>query len=47
MSGFVRVAPEGYATGATLRAWIERGIAAARLAKTTKPRAARKRGGKK
>ena len=37
MSGFVRVAPEGYRTGAALRKWVERGIAAARLAKA-KPR---------
>src|SRR5882762_7922441 len=44
MSGFVRVAPEGYRTGAALRKWVERGVAAARLAK---PRGARKRGGKK
>src|SRR5882672_10175119 len=45
MTGFVRVAPEGYRTGATLRTWVERGIAAARLAKTSaaKARAARKR----
>jgi TfoX/Sxy family transcriptional regulator of competence genes len=39
MSGFVRVAPEGYRTGATLRTWLERGIAAARQAKAcAKPR---------
>jgi len=47
MRGFVRVAADGYRTGVALRKWIERGIAAARLAKTAKPRAARKRGGKK
>jgi len=48
MSGFVRVAPEGYRTGAALRKWVERGVAAARLAKASaKPRGARKRGGKK
>jgi hypothetical protein len=35
MSGFVRVAPEGYRTGAALRKWVERGIAAARLAKAS------------
>lgn len=45
MSGFVRVAAEGYRTGAALRKWVERGVAAARLAKASaaKPRAARKR----
>jgi TfoX/Sxy family transcriptional regulator of competence genes len=45
MSGFVRVAVEGYRTDAALRIWVERGIAAARLAKasTPKPRGARKR----
>ena len=47
MTGFVRVAPEGYRTGAALKKWVERGIAAARLAKATKPRGARKRAGKK
>ena len=49
MSGFVRVAPEGYRTGAALRKWVERGIAAARLARASsaKPRGVRKRGGKK
>jgi hypothetical protein len=48
MTGFVRVAPEGYRTGAALRTWVERGIAAARLAKGSgaKPRGARKRRGK-
>ena len=35
MSGFVRVAPEGYRTGAALGKWVERGIAAARLAKAS------------
>jgi hypothetical protein len=35
MSGFVRVAPEGYRTGAALRKWVERGIAAAQLAKAS------------
>jgi TfoX/Sxy family transcriptional regulator of competence genes len=43
MSGFVRVAPEGYRTGAALRKWVERGIAAARAAKAKKPRGARKK----
>ena len=43
MTGFVRVAPEGYRTGAALRRWIERGIAAAALPKATKPRGARKK----
>ena len=46
MSGFIRVAAEGYRTGAALRKWVERGVAAARLAKASaaKPRGARKRG---
>jgi hypothetical protein len=45
MSGFVRVAAEGYRTGAALRKWVERGVAAARQAKAsaTKPRGARKK----
>jgi len=43
MTGFVRVAPEGYRTGAALRTWVERGIAAARLKASAKPRGARKR----
>jgi len=44
MTGFVRVAPEGYRTGAALRTWVERGIAAARLkTSAAKPRGARKR----
>jgi len=43
MTGFVRVAPEGYRTGAGLRTWGERGVAAARLVKAAKPRAARKK----
>jgi TfoX/Sxy family transcriptional regulator of competence genes len=47
MRGFVRVAADGYRTSVALRTWVERGIAAARLARTAKPRAARKRGGKK
>jgi hypothetical protein len=36
MTGFVRVAPEGYRTGAALKKWIERGIAAARAAKVSR-----------
>ena len=45
MSGFVRVATEGYRTGAALRKWVERGVAAAHRAKASaaKPRGARKR----
>ena len=49
MSGFVRIAPEGYRTAAALRTWIERGIkaGAARRPKRrpagTAKRAARKR----
>ena len=44
MTGFVRVAPDGYRTEAALRKWVERGIAAAAEAKG-KPKAkkARKR----
>jgi hypothetical protein len=38
MTGFVRVDPEGYRTRAALAKWIERGVAAARVAKTKKPR---------
>ena len=40
MTGFIRVSPDGYRTGATLKAWIERGIAAANAAKASggKPR---------
>ena len=41
MTGFVRVAPEGYATAAGLRKWVARGIAAAQQAKQ-KPRRAKK-----
>ena len=41
MTGFVRVAPEGYRTAATLRKWIEHGVAAAASAKE-KPKTARK-----
>jgi len=33
MTGFVRVAPDGYRTTATLKKWVERGIAAAAAAK--------------
>lgn len=33
MTGFVRVAPEGYGTAAALKKWVERGIAAAASAK--------------
>jgi hypothetical protein len=40
MTGFVRVAPEGYRTDAALRTWIERGLAgvAARPAKSSRTR---------
>jgi hypothetical protein len=38
MTGFVRVAAEGYRTGAALRKWIERGVTAASAAKAAKPR---------
>jgi len=40
MTGFVRVAPEGYATAAALRKWVERGTAAAQQAKQ-KPKKAK------
>lgn len=33
MRGFVRVAPEGYRTTASLSAWVERGVAAAASAR--------------
>jgi hypothetical protein len=39
--GFVRVAPEGYRTAAALKKWIERGVAAAGLAKARKKPARR------
>ncbi|MBV8537688.1 MAG: TfoX/Sxy family protein [Alphaproteobacteria bacterium] len=38
MSGFVRVAAEGYRSDAALRAWIERGIAAAARRAALSPR---------
>jgi hypothetical protein len=38
MTGFVRVAAEGYRTGAALEKWIERGVTAASAAKAAKPR---------
>jgi TfoX/Sxy family transcriptional regulator of competence genes len=52
MTGFVRVAPEGYRTDAALRTWIERGLegVAARPAKSSRARPRRqapKRGKKK
>ena len=45
MTGFVRVAPEGYRTGAALKKWVERGIAAASAAKA-KPKARKKKSAK-
>jgi hypothetical protein len=33
MTGFIRIAPEGYRTASALRKWIERGVAAASAAK--------------
>src|SRR6185369_2252316 len=42
MTGFVRVAPEGYRTSAALKRWLERGIAAASAAKAGKPKASNK-----
>jgi hypothetical protein len=52
MTGFVRVAPEGYRADAALRKWIERGVdaVAARPAKASRGKArpaAPKRSGKK
>jgi TfoX/Sxy family transcriptional regulator of competence genes len=46
MTGFVRVAPEGYRTGAALKKWIERGIdgVAAHKAKPARTRPRRKAG---
>ena len=38
MTGFVRVAAEGYRTGVALRNWIERGVTDASAAKAAKPR---------
>ena len=43
MTGFVRVAPEGYGTAAGLRKWVERGIAAAASAKDKPKKKAPKR----
>lgn len=44
VKGFVRVHPEGYRTAASLRTWIERGVAAAGIAaKNKKPRPGGKR----
>ena len=42
MTGFVRVAPEGYRTESSLKKWVERGLAAAatRPAAKKKPRKA-------
>jgi TfoX/Sxy family transcriptional regulator of competence genes len=40
MSGFVRVAADGYRTDAALRAWVERGIAAAAARATAAKRTA-------
>jgi TfoX/Sxy family transcriptional regulator of competence genes len=45
MTGFVRVAPDGYRTAAALRKWIERGLAAAASAKQ-KPKKTKRRGRK-
>jgi len=36
MTGFVRVAPEGYRNALALKKWVERGIAAASAAKASK-----------
>jgi TfoX/Sxy family transcriptional regulator of competence genes len=39
MTGFVRVAPDGYRTEADLRRWIERGVAAVAARSAKSPRA--------
>jgi hypothetical protein len=41
MTGFVRVAAEGYRTGAGLRKWVERGVTAASAAKPRKKKSSR------
>jgi hypothetical protein len=38
MTGFIRVTPEGYRTEASLKKWIERGLAAAATRPATKPK---------
>jgi len=43
MTGFVRVAPDGYRTDAALKKWVERGIEAV-AARAAKPARARPRG---
>jgi hypothetical protein len=43
VTGFVRVAPEGYRTAAMLQKWIERGLAAA-TARSAIPSAGKRRG---
>jgi hypothetical protein len=43
MSGFVRVAPEGYRTAAMLKNWVQRGLDAA-TARLTKPSGAKRLG---
>lgn len=45
MTGFVRIAPEGYRTPAALAKWIERGIAAAQLKKASPAKSRRSRAG--
>ena len=41
MTGFVRVAAEGYRTEAGLKKWVERGLTAAATPPDTKPKASR------
>jgi len=41
MTGFIRVAPEGYRTELSLKKWIERGLTAAASRPTTKPKKSR------
>ena len=38
MTGFIRVAAEGYRTEAALKKWVERGLAAAATRPDTKPK---------
>jgi TfoX/Sxy family transcriptional regulator of competence genes len=43
MTGFIRVAAEGYRTEAALMKWVERGLAAAATRPDTKPKGTNKR----
>jgi hypothetical protein len=41
MTGFIRVAPEGYRTDASLRKWVERGLVAEASRPAAKPKKSR------